>query len=102
MIRQIRFKLLIKQYKNRVYSYAIYMLKNRMDADDITQEVFIRLWKNIDNFNMGSAASYIMKITHNLCLDYIRKNKLSLSREHAIDEIFEETYSDNADENNPT
>jgi len=77
------------------------MLKNRMDADDITQEVFIRLWKNIDNFNMNSAASYIMKITHNLCLDYIKRRKINLSREYQIDEYFEATHADNNNENNP-
>ncbi|MFO7444881.1 MAG: RNA polymerase sigma factor [Ignavibacteriaceae bacterium] len=101
MVKLIRYKLLIKQYKNRVYSYGMYMLRNRMDADDITQEVFIRLWRNIDNFNVGSAGSYIMKITHNLCLDYIKKRKLSLSREYAIDDYFEETHADNHNENNP-
>jgi RNA polymerase sigma-70 factor (ECF subfamily) len=100
MIKQIKYKLLIKQFKNRIYSYAVYMLKNRMDADDVTQEVFIRLWKNIDNFNMGSSAAYIMKITHNLCLDYIKRRNINLSREYLIDEVFEETYAgDNADIN---
>ncbi len=51
------------------------MLKNRMDADDVTQEVLIRIWKNIGKFNILSAKSWIMKTTHNMCLDYIRKNK---------------------------
>ena len=68
------------------------MLRNRMDADDVTQEVLIKLWKNIDNFNINAASSYIMKITHNLCIDYLRRRNVSLSREIEIDNIFEETY----------
>jgi RNA polymerase sigma-70 factor (ECF subfamily) len=77
------------------------MLRNRMDADDITQEALIRLWNNIDNFNINSAAAYIMKITHNLCLDYIKKRNISLSREFIIDEIFEDTFQGSAPEDNP-
>ena len=62
------------------------MLKNRMDADDITQEVFIRIWKNIDKFNLNSAKSWIMKTTHNLCIDYLRKNQISAVRQSNIEE----------------
>ncbi len=70
-----------------------------MDAEDVTQEVLVRLWKNIDNFNLNSAKSYIMKMTHNLCLDYLRRRKTFVNREIEIDELFEDTYS-NIDGNN--
>lgn len=95
-----KFKLLVKEYKNRIFSYSFLMLKNRMDADDITQEVLIRVWNNIDNFNLTSSKSYIMKIAHNLCLDYIRKNKKMAERNIEIDEYFEETYNDKSNTNN--
>ena len=75
------------------------MLRNRMDADDVTQEVLIRLWKNLDNFNINSAGSYIMRMTHNLCIDYLRKRNISVNREIEIDNVFEETYTN--DLNNP-
>jgi RNA polymerase sigma-70 factor, ECF subfamily len=73
----------------------MYMLKNSMDAEDVTQEVLIRLWKNIDNFNINAAKSYIMKMTHNLCLDYLRRRKVYNNKEVEIDDYFEETYSNN-------
>ncbi len=69
------------------------MLRNKMDADDVTQEVLVRLWKNIDNFNINSAKSYIMKMTHNLCLDYLRRRNTFSNKEIEIDDFFEETYS---------
>ena len=62
------------------------MLKNRMDADDATQEVMIRIWKNIDKFEMKSALAWIMKTTHNLCLDYLRKRQVLQKRESDIDQ----------------
>jgi RNA polymerase sigma-70 factor (ECF subfamily) len=77
------------------------MLRNRMDADDVTQEVLIRLWKNLDNFNLNAAGSYIMRMTHNLCIDYLRRRNISVNREIEIDNVFEETYQNADDVNNP-
>ena len=71
------------------------MLKNKLDADDVTQEVFIRIWNNIDKFDAQAAKSWIMKTTHNLCLDYLRRRKLSTVREYIIDEESEEKIQNN-------
>jgi len=85
MLDSLKFEILIKQYKNNIYSYALYMMKNRMDADDITQEVFIKIWNNINNFNIKAAKSWIMRTTHNLCIDYLRKRQTSQKKEVNID-----------------
>lgn len=68
------------------------MLKNKMDADDVTQEVMIRIWKNMDKFNILAAKAWVIKTTHNLCIDYLRRRKTVMTRETGIDEYFEETY----------
>ncbi len=94
MIKQIRYKLLLKQNKDRVYSYALYMLRNKMDADDVAQEVFIRIWKNIDKFNIQAATAWIMKTTHNLCLDYLRKRKVAFNRETELNEDFADSIQE--------
>jgi RNA polymerase sigma-70 factor, ECF subfamily len=86
MLASIKYDILIKKYKNSIYNYALYMMKNRMDADDISQEVFIKIWKNIDNFNIKSAKSWIMKTTHNLCIDYLRRNQKTILRETSIED----------------
>ncbi len=85
MLDSLKYESLIKQYKNSIYNYALYMMKNRMDADDITQEVFIRIWNNIDNFKYKAAKSWIIKTTHNLCIDYFRRNQKKLKRETHIE-----------------
>lgn len=77
------------------------MLKNKMDADDVTQEVMIRIWKNIDKFNILAAKTWIIKTTNNLCIDYIRKRSVSMNRESEIDELFEDTFSTNGNSTNP-
>ena len=94
MLKTLRYKILIKQHKNRIYSYSYLMMRNRMDADDITQEVLIRIWNNIDNFNIDKAKSWIMRTTHNLCLDYMRKQKSETKKFVEIDDEFENNYSE--------
>lgn len=94
MLKSIKYKLLIQQHKSRIYGYSLYMLKNKLDADDVTQEVMIRTWNNLDKFNFEAAKSWIMKTTHNLCLDYLRRRKLASQREYVIDETAEERLHD--------
>lgn len=101
MFEDQRYRLLIRQYKNKIYTYSLYMLKNRMDADDVTQEVMIRIWKNMDKFNMLAAKTWIMKTTNNLCIDYLRRRNVSFNRESEINELFEDTYSKNNNSENP-
>ncbi len=101
MLNQTRYTFLIRQYKNKIYTYSLFMLKNKMDADDVTQEVMIRIWKNIDRFNMLAARTWIMKTTNNLCIDFLRKRSVAVEREFEIDEMFEDTYSENRNSDNP-
>ena len=77
------------------------MLKNRMDADDITQEVLIRIWKNLGNFIILSAKSWIMKTTHNLCIDFIRRNKNEFEKNPlSVEDV--SNYLESKNEQNPT
>jgi len=101
MFEEQRYNFLIQQYKNKIYTYSLYMLKNKMDASDVTQEVMIRIWKNIDKFKMSAAKTWIMRTTNNLCIDYLRKRSNASNRENEIDEIFEDTYSTNGNADNP-
>jgi RNA polymerase sigma-70 factor (ECF subfamily) len=78
----------------------MYLLKNRMDADDITQEVLIRIWKNIGHFNILAAKTWIMKTTHNLCIDYLRKRTVDLAKNpYSVDDISD--FIENKEEQNP-
>ena len=78
----------------------MYLLKNRMDADDITQEVLIRIWKNIERFNILAAKTWIMKTTHNLCIDYLRKRNIDLAKNpYSVDDVSD--FIENKEEENP-
>ena len=59
-----------------------------MDADDVTQEVLIKIWKNINQFNILAAKTWIMKTTHNLCIDYLRRRKSETEKNpFSVDEV---------------
>jgi len=55
------------------------MVNNRMDAEDITQEVFIKLWNNFEKINLKKAKAWMLSSTHNLCIDYLRKRKKQMN-----------------------
>ena len=101
MRQSSKFDYLIRQYKNTIYNYAIYMMRNRMDAEDVTQEVMIRLWQNIDKFNFYAARSWIMRTTHNLCIDYLRKNSKQIKKEVFLDENLSERIEDKRSDSSP-
>ncbi|MDX1699273.1 MAG: sigma-70 family RNA polymerase sigma factor [Melioribacteraceae bacterium] len=100
MITETKYNFLVQQYKDRVYSYSLFMMKNRMDADDVAQEVLIRIWKNINKFNMLAAKTWIMKTTHNLCIDYLRRRKSdSENNPYSIEDV--QDFIENKEEENP-
>ena len=101
MMSSARFDYLVKQYKNKIFNYAIYMMKNQMDAEDIAQEVLIRTWENINKFNFYAAKGWMMRTTHNLCLDHLRKNKRINYNELQINEEYCDEIADNELIGNP-
>lgn len=102
MLSSAKFDFLMKQHKNKVFNYAVYMMKNQMDAEDVTQEVLIRTWQNIDKFNFQAAKAWMTRTTHNLCIDYLRKNKLSHKKEIVADEDYHESFADVSLDGNPS
>ena len=71
-----------------------------MDADDVAQEVLIRIWKNINKFNILAAKSWIMKTTHHLCIDYLRKKKSDLENNpYSVEDISD--FVENNEKENP-
>lgn len=85
MFKSVKYNYLVKQYKHMIYTYSYYMTRNRMDADDITQDTLIRLWENIELFQEKSTRAWIMRTAHNLCIDLLRRRQKSMVREYHPD-----------------
>ena len=66
---------LVKQFKHRLLNVAIRITKNREDAEDVVQEVFLKVFKNIDGFRGGGKFStWLTRIVINQALMLIRGN----------------------------
>jgi RNA polymerase sigma-70 factor (ECF subfamily) len=70
----LSFDSIFKKYNKKVYYFAISYLKNKEDADDVVQEVFMNLWKYRDQINDYYVFSkYLFKITYNATCKKFRK-----------------------------
>ena len=68
------FEKLVTLYERKVYATAFRYTANEHDAMDISQEVFIRVFRFIHTFNLESSFStWIYRITVNVCKDHLRK-----------------------------
>ena len=64
------------RYRERVYSYCLRILCNEQDAQDLFQDVFVRLYTRASSFEQEkSLGGWIFTIAHNLCLNRIRDRK---------------------------
>ena len=66
----------VRSHKDRVHSYAAWMLHDVDSARDITQEVLVRLWVHRDKVKPATAAAWLMRTTHNLCIDRTRRRRV--------------------------
>jgi RNA polymerase sigma-70 factor (ECF subfamily) len=71
------FKQIVNRYSKKIYWHARGMLNNHFDADEVTQEVFIVLYKKLHTFNYDSNLyTWIYRITSTRTLNFIRKKKV--------------------------
>ena len=67
---------LVERYQGRVYGLMCGMVRDREEARDLTQEVFIKAYNNLDRFRLESSFyTWLYRIAMNLAIDHIRKFK---------------------------
>ena len=72
----LAFEELILKHEKIVYNVALRMMNHSEDARDISQEVFLKAYRSLSNFDERSAFStWLYRITHNTCIDEMRKRK---------------------------
>ena len=71
------FEALLNKYRNLVFSIMVKMVRNHQEAEDLTQEAFMKAFNSLSSFNDEFAFStWLMKIASNNCIDFLRKRKL--------------------------
>lgn len=70
------FEHLVHAYEKTVYNLALRTLGNREDAEDVTQEAFLKAYRSLDSFRGDSKFSvWLYRIVSNLCLDLLRSRQ---------------------------
>lgn len=83
-------EILYERYKKYVYTIAYRYTGNKDDALDLTQEVFVSMFKSLDNFKEElSILPWVKRITVNKCLNFVRDRKEAISLNQTIDDGLE-------------
>lgn len=91
---QSAYQTLVRQHLKPISHYAYRILGNRRDTEDITQEVFLKMWINAANWNpeKSKLTTWLHRIAHNLCIDHLRKHSKTQVRAD-IDDTHSELLS---------
>src|SRR2546421_1009258 len=74
---QDAFEQLVRAYDHSVLRLAVNLLRSPEDAQDVYQEAFLRVYRNLNNFRFDcSFHTWLYRIVTNLCLDHMRKRKV--------------------------
>src|SRR5947208_2915257 len=85
----------VARYQRRVFTFARYFLGQKEEAEDVTQEVLIRLWRNADGLDPGRIGAWLTRVTRNACYDRLRQRRTAAAivAPEVDPELAEETAS---------
>ena len=82
LVEQIRagdtgaYRELVEKYQSRIYAMVCGMVRDREEAQDLTQDAFVKAFKNLDRFRLESSFyTWLYRIASNVSIDWLRKKK---------------------------
>lgn len=79
------YNLLVSRWEKRIYNYLLRLVRNREDALDLTQDVFLKAYQNLTKLDdPGRFSPWLFRIAHNEAYSLLRKNRLD-DQELAVD-----------------
>jgi RNA polymerase sigma-70 factor (ECF subfamily) len=96
-------ELLIQRYLNRVYQFAFKYVQNQDEAEDLAQEVFVKVWKNAKKFKPDfKFKTWAYTITKNACLDFLKKKNRPITFSELDDEQNNWGFADSLADKTPS
>lgn len=94
------FNILYDKYCGALYGILIKFVRRKDLADDLLQEVFVKIWKHIDSFDSakGTLFTWMLNIARNQAIDYLRSSHNQQQSLHVDNEVFYQ-HTDYADTN---
>lgn len=93
----IDFEEVARAEQRRVYTFAHYFLGRREEAEDVTQEVLLRLWTHRDQVDAGTVQPWLLKVTRNACFDQLRRRRLPAHQAAGLEDLPHEPASGDLD-----
>ena len=92
MTKEAQFKLIYKNSKDKVYRLCLGFMGNKASADDLFQEVLLKIWQHLDNFRQESTmATWVYRITVNTALYTLNQEKKRQQHKDDFKFILKET-----------
>ncbi|OWY25852.1 RNA polymerase sigma factor [Sphingobacteriales bacterium UPWRP_1] len=91
------YNICVDLYTDRVYRFILKSLRNEADAEDIVQNAFEILWKNITKVEPEKARAYLFSVAHKNMIDFMRKNSRISQMEEIPDYFSVSDGKSNAD-----
>src|SRR5690606_37270137 len=74
--RKEAFGLLLEKYQHKIYWHVSRMVIDHYDADDVTKDIFVKIWRNLDKFREDSQLyTWLYRIATNECITFLNKKK---------------------------
>ncbi|HBK82515.1 MAG TPA: RNA polymerase subunit sigma-70, partial [Flavobacterium sp.] len=92
------FALLYDNYSKSLYGVIFNLMKNIEESEDVLQEVFIKIWKNIDSYNesKGRLYTWMLNIARNTSIDKLRSKNYNNSQKNLSSDNFVHIFEDNS------
>ncbi|MDY0027881.1 MAG: RNA polymerase sigma factor [Candidatus Humimicrobiaceae bacterium] len=85
------FEELVRQFSKYVYTTAFFILRDAQEAEDVSQEVFVKVYLSIKGFRgLSSFKTWIRKLTVNTCIDKLRLRSKTLDKKISLEKMTEE------------
>ena len=73
---ELAWEVLVRQHQARIYGLASHYVGNGEEARDVTQDIFVRIYKNLDDCTeAGHFVPWTIRIARNACIDHLRRRK---------------------------
>ncbi|OMF92469.1 RNA polymerase subunit sigma [Paenibacillus sp. FSL R7-0337] len=70
------FTTIITEYERKIYTYCYYLLRNREEAEDAVQDIFVKVYQQLRRYEKRvSFSAWLYKVAYHHCLDQLRRRK---------------------------
>lgn len=92
------FTLLYDNYSKSLYGIILNLIKDKEEAEDVLQEVFVKIWKNIDTYNTskGRLYTWMLNIARNTSIDKLRSKNFNNNQKNLSTDNFVHILDDNS------